>query len=291
MTHGTPALESLSRDLYVLVPETRKEKCESYSPGAHPRLILIFGWMNGTLISLKKYMHCYHDMYPDAIQLVVLSRSSASWTPKSGNISALLPAVEFLKKTNIFSSETPHILVHVFSNGGASQLLLLSELLEKTTADSVNPSVHPTACFILDSLPGSADLRAGLNSYTAAINPFYLKVMASIPLTVLYLVIMGADFLTGRPNPARVIVEGLERPQLLPGIDKATPRTYIYSNTDKIANFKFVEEHIGEAWGKGFNVIAERFEDSPHVAHAKQDGVRYWGIVSDTWERAVKTKM
>ncbi|KAJ7139634.1 hypothetical protein C8R44DRAFT_694210 [Mycena epipterygia] len=254
----------------------------------HPRLILIFGWMNGALVSVKKYASRYHAMYPYAVQLVVLSRSSASWTTKSANISGLLPAVEFLKKTDIFSSETPHILVHVFSNGGASQLILLSELLEKV---SVQPSVHPTACFILDSLPGSADLRAGLNSYTAAIQPFYLKILASIPLTVLYLVIMGTDFFTGRPNPARAILEGLDRPELLPGIGKTTPRTYIYSDADKIANLKYVEEHIGDAWGKGFNVAAERFNNSPHVGHAKQDAGRYWGIVSDAWQQALKAKL
>ena len=47
-----------------------------------------------------------------------------------------------------------------------------------------------------------------------------------------------------------------------------------------------VEEHAEEARKAGLDVRMERFEGSPHVAHARTDLERYWGTVKKVWEHA-----
>ena len=47
-----------------------------------------------------------------------------------------------------------------------------------------------------------------------------------------------------------------------------------------------VEEHAEEARKAGLDVRMERFEGSPHVAHARTGPERYWGVVQKVWEDA-----
>ena len=50
-----------------------------------------------------------------------------------------------------------------------------------------------------------------------------------------------------------------------------------------------VEEHAEEARKAGLDVRMERFGGSPHVAHARTDPVRYWGVVKKVWEDAISS--
>ena len=47
-----------------------------------------------------------------------------------------------------------------------------------------------------------------------------------------------------------------------------------------------VEEHTEEARKAGLDARMERFEGSPHVAHARSDPERYWSAVKKVWEDA-----
>ena len=65
-----------------------------------------------------------------------------------------------------------------------------------------------------------------------------------------------------------------------------TPRLYLYSQADEMVPWTEVEEHAEEARKAGLDVRMERFEGSPHVAHARTDPERYWGAVKKVWEDA-----
>ena len=73
---------------------------------------------------------------------------------------------------------------------------------------------------------------------------------------------------------------------LLPWFSKHTPRLYLYSQADEMVPWTEVEEHAEEARKAGLDVRMERFEGSPHVAHARSDPERYWGAVKKVWEDA-----
>jgi hypothetical protein len=61
-------------------------------------------------------------------------------------------------------------------------------------------------------------------------------------------------------------------------------RTYIYSAEDTLTDWRDVEAHAKEAERKGFEVGLERYKGSKHVAHAREDERRYWGIFKRTVE-------
>ena len=67
---------------------------------------------------------------------------------------------------------------------------------------------------------------------------------------------------------------------------KHTPRLYLYSQVDEMAPWMEVEEHAEEAKKAGLDVRMERFEVLLHVAHARTDLERYWGMVKKVWEDA-----
>lgn len=64
------------------------------------------------------------------------------------------------------------------------------------------------------------------------------------------------------------------------------PRLYLASPADKMTRFAQVQAHMEEAKRAGFDVRAEVFEDSGHVAHARVDPARYWAAINKLWRHA-----
>lgn len=68
------------------------------------------------------------------------------------------------------------------------------------------------------------------------------------------------------------------------GNKREVRRVYFYSEGDTMIDWRDVKMHAEVARVRGFEVALEKFEDSEHVAHARRDGERYWGIVRRTFE-------
>ncbi|KAJ7139638.1 hypothetical protein C8R44DRAFT_975410 [Mycena epipterygia] len=270
----------ISEDVYTFVPtEGTHPNGNLPTAWAQPKLIIIFGWMEGKIWTLKKYMSIYNTMYPHATQLLILSRSSSAYSSDRRNAQLLAPAVDFLNTSALFvDGAPPNTLIHVFSNGGGFQLLRLSEILTGLGAgnNSVAGDSHPVAAMVFDSVPGDAGLGPALVAHTAWIRPFFFKVLAVVPLSLLYFAVLGSNWLMGKPSPYTSLRDGLKAPDVFPGMEKSTPRTYIYSQEDRIVQAEAVERHIAELRVQGFNVSVEQFKGSQHVAHVKKDPGRYW---------------
>ncbi|KAJ7198494.1 hypothetical protein GGX14DRAFT_343197, partial [Mycena pura] len=116
-----------------------------------------------------------------------------------------------------------------------------------------------------------------------------MKLLVSGPLILLYAAVMGAALLRRRALPFAVLRDGLQQPELVPFADKRTPRLYIYSNEDKLVQAASVEKQVAEARKRGLSAYVECFQGTAHVAHAKKDPGRYWGVISRHWAEAVKT--
>ena len=61
-------------------------------------------------------------------------------------------------------------------------------------------------------------------------------------------------------------------------------RLYLYSEADKMVDYRAIEAHAADAKAKGFDVKLEKFVGSPHVAHARADEKAYWGAVRELWD-------
>jgi len=283
----TPVVElkQISSDVYSAAP--LQPSTTNNSEG--PSIILMFGWMEGKVSHTKKYMNSYAKLYPHASQILVRSRQAFFWKGKASKESALLSVIDLLRKGGMFkAAPAPSLLVHVFSNGGGFQLVELNRILESKFPAPAS-SASATA-IIYDSVPGKAGLIPALTAFTAPIKSPLGRIILSIPLTVVYFVLVAITFVTRQRPMFDQLRSGLNKAQVLPWTNENTPRLYIYSDTDEMVQEKAVAEHIAEAKELGLNVRAEYFSGSAHVSHARSEPERYWDAVKSAWADAVAVK-
>ena len=169
-------------------------------------------------------------------------------------------------------------------SGGALQLVELSRMLQASGQTLGMPS---TTAIIYDSVPGKPELSSALSAFLAPVRSTLVRILMSIPLTIVYYVLVAIAFITRRRSPFERMRSELNKGQVLPWTTEETPRLYIYSDTDKLVNHKHVAEHIANAKELGLNVRGEYFKGSPHVAHARADPDRYWDAIRKVWVEAI----
>ena len=130
----------------------------------------------------------------------------------------------------------------------------------------------PAATVVLDSLPGPSDLGGMLRAFTAGVNNVFVKYTAYGVLTTIWLVCRLYSHILRLGEDIFVKME--KRLRSTSFFAKNTPRLYIYSKTDELMPYTHVEEHIARTKRDGFKVETDRFDKSPHVAHARTDPAR-----------------
>ncbi|PPQ63247.1 hypothetical protein CVT24_005707 [Panaeolus cyanescens] len=277
---------------------------------ASPAVILIFGWMGAQLSHLLKYVKPYNELYPESAKIIVCSEASFFWTGSSGRKRNLRPVAEALellgclppskKGSKSFASANiqpiipgirPTILVHAFSNGGSWQLATLSELLESHISfeDRPNIPLWPSA-LILDSCPGNGGLQATQRAFSTAIRNPIIRALSRWMIRLIYFVMyIQKAILRRKFDTLEIMKEQLNSTSLLPWFGKHTRRLYIYSTKDDIIPYHDVEKHATDAESKGFVVKRRRFDDSPHVAHAKAHPDEYWQEIQTLWDEASRS--
>ena len=132
-------------------------------------------------------------------------------------------------------------------------------------------SAPPPSAVILDSCPGRGGIEVTRRGFANAVRNPILRWLANI-----YAVL--AHWIFGKEATILKMRTTLNKYLLLPWFSEHTPRLYLYSQAD--------EKHAEEARKAGLDVKIERFEGSPHVAHARSDPERYWSAVKKVWEDA-----
>ncbi|KAK1215030.1 hypothetical protein PQX77_022380 [Marasmius sp. AFHP31] len=268
----------------------------------NPNVILIFGWMGAKLGHLQKYTKVYEEMYPDATQVVVRNEPGFFFSRESTRQHNLRPVMEVLeaigciptkKKENGGGTTRPRILIHSFSNGkcGASQLYTLAKLLQSrgVTPSSYTPTTKPISALIIDSSPANGTITTGIRAFTLHIRRAIFRIPLQIILGFFLILRILFDKLTGTPPPFEPLKRILNSPHTLPWMDEKTPRTYMYSKKDELVPFGEVDEHVrkGREVAGLVGVRSEVFETARHVDLARTEPGRYWGVVKDTWARAM----
>ncbi|KAK3950183.1 hypothetical protein QBC32DRAFT_376841 [Pseudoneurospora amorphoporcata] len=205
--------------------------------------------------------------------------------------------------------EDPQLLIHLFSNGGSSQLLSLHTYLQSQSHLQLRLPRH---LVIFDSAPGQ---MAYLPTYLALSHvllppasrlrfPLWLFSFSTLrralvaPLIHAWVSFLWTCNFLGRRRSSVSLLSRLESPlgrgareqnDTTPGKGRAERergRMYIYSEEDELVNWRDVERHLAEARQKGMKARGEKFEGTGHVGHARgaANEERYWGIVGDFWE-------
>ncbi|KAE9391483.1 hypothetical protein BT96DRAFT_864912 [Gymnopus androsaceus JB14] len=301
-----PGPVPIGNDIYLIqgaVPEK--------SPNSDPNIILIFGWMGAKLPHLFKYTKVYEEMYPHATQIVVKSNPEFFWSFNRTRRRNLIPVAEILEAGGYIQGKSkgpqvpekpPRILVHSFSNGGATQLYTLGTLLRARSANASKPTSTPqstgsdiVSALVIDSCPGDASFSLMLRAFTEFIPNPLQRFSMTIVVTLLYIISLVKTRIFRFKHLFERFKDGLlstgkDGGAILPWLNKETPRMYVYSEKDEMISPQQIKKHIEEARRRGLNVRIEVYEDTSHVAHARSYPERYWGAVKDLWDSAVALK-
>jgi pimeloyl-ACP methyl ester carboxylesterase len=232
----------------------------------------------------------------DALEVLGCLPGGAN-TPKSIADAKLEPLLPY---------PTPRVLVHAFSNGaclscrqnpslivlgGSWQLATLSNILrERTTTAGYPDAPGSPSAIVLDSCPGNGGVEKTVKAFTTAVRGLFLKQFVTLFIRTAYLLYAIKKRLFRETGDTIIddMKATLHRPKILPWLSKTTPRLYIYSKGDDIVPYEEVEGHAEQARKAGLNVRTLRFEDSPHVAHARMHPQQYWDAVQSLWEEATR---
>ncbi|KAI1780253.1 hypothetical protein F4818DRAFT_395109 [Hypoxylon cercidicola] len=279
-------VKKLSPFVYFYEPEPTLTQQQVSSAGT-PRLILIASWMDARDLHISKYMMQYQTIYPTSIILLVRFVFKESLFESVAN-ATVEPAFAYLRskiESGVLSASptVPEILVHTFSNGGSTTMRTLYQLFRSQTGRA-----FPVHAAIYDSCPGLYSFSSFYSVFMLSF-PKVLRLMVA-PFVVAFIVslwvwhnplsiISGEDILS---KNARILND--------PDFAKQTNRSYVYGNADTMVEWSHVEKHAVDAAARGFVVRREMFECSAHVSHMRADAGRYWKIVTETWEKAMKIK-
>ncbi|KAI1381077.1 hypothetical protein F4677DRAFT_440294 [Hypoxylon crocopeplum] len=255
------------------------------SPGA-PKLILIASWMDARDLHIAKYVTQYQVIYPASTILLVKFVFKESTFASAAN-KAVEPAFAYLQsriESGVLSATPtqPEILVHIFSNGGSATTQILYSSFRSQTGRA-----FPLHTAVYDSCPGLYSFPSLYNVFMVNFPKGILRLVA-IPFVTAFItclwiwhnplrIISGEDFLF---KNSRIHND--------PDLVKQTNRSYVYGKADAMVEWRHVEMHAKQAATKGFVMRREVFEDSAHVSHMRTDGERYWRIVTETWDEAMK---
>ncbi|KAL2019757.1 hypothetical protein VTK56DRAFT_9201 [Thermocarpiscus australiensis] len=304
-------MTKLSPSVYVYrptapspAPSTPSFSSSSSKPA--PRLILLVAWMGAREQHIAKYLLQYQALYPTAPILLVRSEPWHFLRPRSAG-RELAPAVPVIrdvfpdlddgpslssssadkdKASETTTTATPQLLIHAWSNGGAASLHTLRRALGSGSGSGTRPLLLPPYTLLLDSAPGQFHYGASVAAFAAGLSGPVLWLLLPLlhALTASYW-LRHEVWGRGGTGPLAVVAAALNE-EALAGRrgGREVRRTYVYSEGDRLVDWRDVEGHAGEAERKGFVVRRERFEGSAHVAHARADGERYWRVVRETWE-------
>ena len=237
-----------------------------------PTTILLFCWLNAGPRHILKYSSSYNKLFPNA-RIVAISCNMPNMIYHSNAMQErwLEPVVEIVQ-----GEPGARILVHLFSNGGNHEFANFSTAFHKRTG-----GLPPIRAMVLDSTPGQGTIKSGVGVILAQTKPGLIRIMTIVTAIVVMLLVSIVNAILGIENAItrarwRLNDPGWTRLEV--------PRCYIYSEMDRLVDWKDVEAHSAEAEARGWHVTREKFTGSPHVSHARLDEMRYWTIVKALWK-------
>ncbi|KAM7190942.1 Eukaryotic protein of unknown function (DUF829) domain containing protein [Rhypophila sp. PSN 637] len=290
------AMEKLSDEVFLLrPPAAATTSTSSTNPNPpNPKLILMTTWSGALDSHIAKYTSKYQTLYPTAHILLIKSTRKLFFSPHLV-AEAIKPAIPVLKACFPDSSDhspeslqQPELLIHTFSMGGMSSLVRILDAYSPSSSEG-GGSLLPTHITIFDSSPASfsaSRLVTFLNQPIPwlSVRVVFAPIIYTLSYTWAMLVSVGVfpDPLAnwGRRLNERVVNKTELR------------RAYIYSDGDELVSPQSVEAHSYVAEERGFTVVKrENFGKSKHVAHARMDEGRYWGVVEGTWDGTFRARL
>ena len=262
------------------------------APADEPTTVVIFGWGDGMPKHVSKYSDGFHDLYPSARILVVLSGTfQASNQPEESRIQAMMPVVDTLFPTPTGSGpEEERVLLHVMSNTGG---IFMAAAIVAYQRRHGKDKKFPHKLLVCDSTPGGLNFASQVGRWSRAMavgtaNYFPWPFIITQGLWYVFLWLNWAWERLHGSEPSGVWATRVMMDHSIAPVD--VPRLYLYSKEDEIIWWKDLEENLALVKAGGFPVETEMFEGSPHVGHMRMHPKQYWNKISSSWKAAVQMK-
>ncbi|KAJ5788220.1 hypothetical protein N7457_003210 [Penicillium paradoxum] len=261
------------------------------SPADEPTTILISGWGDGQPKHVTKYADGFHELYPSARIIVILSTTfQASNQLEEARIQAMLPVVDTIFPTPTGSGEKERLLVHAMSNTGA---IFAAATVMAYQRRHGKDKPFPHHLMVLDSTPGSLNFPSQVSRWSRAMAVGTAKFFPW-PFIIthgLWYAFLWVSYLWGAM--CRIVPSGVWADLIIN--DKAcvtteSSRLYLYSKEDEIIGWQDLEENVARAKTLGYKADLEMFEGTPHVGHMRVHPEQYWNKVSSAWKLAIEGK-
>lgn len=242
-----------------------------------PNLIIVCAWFRALPKHTIKYITTYHQHYPHAQILLLQSNiGDMLYTTYSTQRKGYLPVLDLIKSLRT-TDQPPKILLHIFSNGGSNSAVQLASAW--TQQHSSTPL--PISAIVFDSAPGSPSLSLAAKAIVSSFPPQARWWVSIVVYLFIIPIIALPNVFPGRKNLIDMLRARLNDPVFFP---RSAPRVYFCSPADSMVPVGDVVAHREAAANAGFGAEVVRFGRSGHVAHVREDGGRYWGVVWGLWE-------
>ncbi|XP_073347300.1 transmembrane protein 53 [Pagrus major] len=231
---------------------------ERHWQGTKEPVVILLGWAGCKDKHLSKYSSIYNEQgcvtirYTAPLKTVFISESFGYKELSS-------TALKLLEILYDYEVENSPIFFHIFSNGGFMLYRYIAELLH---SDKQFSSLCVVGA-VVDSAPGSGNVRGALRALRATLGPKISPVLRYV-LLALFAVTVFLLRVVLYPLTKYVHKNHYDAVQERP---PAWPHFFMFSRDDQVIRHRDVEVFVGSLKQKGVPVDCFDFGTSPHVGH------------------------
>jgi hypothetical protein len=259
----------IASDIYIFTPPNPRKG----------ELVILATWMGAADKHSAKYAAIYQKLIPTCRILLlksVVGTMISSYRKQERAMESAANAVhEIIEECEDVPEAKPHILLHMFSNGGmnsATNLLVdLSRKRRKST---------PLVGLICDSTPTGSSYRKAYASFRYSFpQQFPINVFASLLIHTI-LILLYASIYAGRYDHPQ---DYWRKSILDKNLVGSNSLCYIASKADKLTDWRDVIAHAETARSEGWDVRDIIYDDTPHCNHLNKDPQAYENAISEIW--------
>lgn len=239
---------------------------ERHWQGTKEPVVILLGWAGCKDKHLSKYSSIYNEQgcvtirYTAPLKTVFISESFGYKELSS-------TALKLLEILYDYEVENSPIFFHIFSNGG---FMLYRYIVELLHSDKQFSSLCVIGALV-DSAPGSGNVRGALRALTAILGPKISPVLRYV-LLALFAVTVFMLRVVFYPVTKYIHKNHYDAVQERP---PSWPHLYLYSRADQVIRHRDVEVFVENFKLKGVPVEHFDFVSSPHVGHFRDFPEQY----------------
>ncbi|KAM6918477.1 transmembrane protein 53 [Xenentodon cancila] len=239
---------------------------ERHWQGTKEPVVILLGWAGCRDEHLSKYSSIYNEQgcvtirYTAPLKTVFISESF-------GYKELCSTALKLLEILYDYEVENSPVFFHVFSNGGFMLYRYIVELLH-------NDKQFSSLCVIgavVDSAPGSGNVRGALRALTATLGP---KISPLLRYVLLALFAVSVFLLRVVLYPLTKYIHKNHYDAVQDG-PPAWPHFHLYSRADQVIRHRDIELFMETLKKKGVAVDGFDFVSSQHVSHFRDFPQQY----------------